>query len=226
MTSIDSVNGSGTGLTLLQQLLELQRTDTDNTSSGRVGRGGDSKRLGFDAKLGEAAVAAGLDADSLSDVRDEIESAIAAAKETAGDASDPGQAIREAIDGVLEKHGVDLEKFRSELQAGMGAGGTPPAGPPPTGGPRGAQSESAFDEAAIAAGLDSDYLDELHEKINSIIDEAMSNSDDETDARQSIQSAIDSLLEEYGVNLDEFKSQMQSGMSGTQGSLPLLDEQA
>jgi hypothetical protein len=226
MSSIDSISGSSSGLSLLQQLLARQRGETTGTSAVSGTSTGDSRRAEFETKFNEAAVAAGLDSSAVEGLQDEIKSAISAALKTSDSTTDRQQVIEEAIDGVLEKHGVDLEKFQSEMQSTMGTAGSPPPGGPPPGGARGAEFESKFNDAAIAAGLDADKADELQEKIKTTIEETLQNSDGSTDPRQAVQSAIDSLLEQYGVDLNEFKSQMQPSNSSTSGAIPLFDEQA
>ena len=227
MSSIDSISGSSSGLSLLQQLLARQ-SETASSTTSLLGSGSTNKSSSndFETNILNAAVAAGLSTDEVDTVQDEIKAAIAAAKKDSGSSADQGAAVRNAIDGVLQKHGVDLEKFRSEMQSSMGgpggAGGPPPGGPPPGG----AGLESKFNDAAVASGLDASKTDELQSKIKSMIEETLQNSDGTTDSRQTIQSAIDSLLKDYGVDLTKFKNQMQSSATGMSGAIPLLDEQA
>jgi hypothetical protein len=230
MSSIERISGSSSGLSLLQQLLARQQATASSTTS-LLGSGSTTKSNSddFETKLLNAAVAAGLSTDEVDSVQSEIEDAIAAAKQNSGSSTDQGATVRSAIDGVLQKHGVNLEKFRTEMQSSMGgpggAGGPPPGGPPP-GGPRGAGFESKFNDAAVSAGLDASKTDELQSKIQSLIGQTLQTSDGTTDPRQTIQSAIDSLLKDYGVDLTKFKSQMQSSSNGMSGAIPLLDEQA
>lgn len=198
----------------------------------QTARGSDSRRAEFEAKFNSAALAAGLDSEAAAGLQDEIKAAIAAAKETSDTSSDPRQGIQNAIDGVLQKHGVDLEQFKSQMQAGMGgpggAGG--PSGPPPGGGApdesRKAEFESKLTDAALASGLDSESADELQEEIQSAISDVLSDSSESTDPRQAIQDAINTLLEKHGVDLDEFKSQLQALTGESQSAIPLVDEQA
>jgi hypothetical protein len=226
MSSIDSISGSSSELSRLQQLLARQRGTTGSVTALGAGAANDSRRADFEAKFNEAAVAAGLDTEEVAGVQDEIQAAIAAATKKSDGTTDQREVIRGAIDGVLQKHGVDLEKFRSAMQSSMGGAGGPPPGGPPPGVARGAEFEAQFTDAAVAAGLDAGKADELQNQIKSLVQETLQNSAGTTDPRQAVQSAIDGLLEEYGVDLDQFKSQLQSSMSGLQGAIPLIDEQA
>ena len=192
----------------------------------QAARGDDSRRAEFEAKFNEAALAAGLDPEAAAGLQDEIKAAIAAAKQKSDTTADPRQVIQNAIDGVLQKHGVDLKQFKSQMQAGMrGPGGSPPnSGPPDES--RKAEFEAKFMDAALAAGLDSESADGLQKEIQSAISDVLNTSFDSTDPRQAIQDAIDALLKEHGVDLEKFKSQLQALTGGSQGTVPLVDEQA
>lgn len=226
MSSIDSVSGASSELSLLRQLLARQTSDSSDSSQVGTARENEARHGMFDDKFKEAALAAGLDSTAVDGLQDEIDAAISAATESSDGTTDQRETIKNAIDSVLEKHGVDLEKFKSEMEAGMGgAGGPPPAGGPPDGS-RQADFEAKFTQAAVAAGLDESEVDSLQEEINSAIDEVLKNADSDADPRQSIQDAIDKLLEEHGVDLTTFKTQLESLTGAGSGMIPLVDEQA
>jgi glycine cleavage system regulatory protein len=189
-------------------------------------RGNDSRRAEFEAKFTEAALAAGLDPKAADGLQDEIKAAIAAATQKSDSATDRRQVIQNAIDGVLQKHGVDLEKFKSQMQAGMGGPGSPPPNSGPPGDSRRSDFEAKFKEAALAAGLDPKAADGLQDEIESAISETLKNTTGAADPREAIQDAVDDWLKEHGVDLEKFKSQLQSAMGGTPGMVSLVDVQA
>jgi len=224
MLSIGSVSDSGSELTQMLQRLANQRTNTTEATGTTESSSNGSRRAYFDAKFLEAAVAAGLDSSEAESVQSEIEAAIAEARKNAGNATDQGQAVRDAVDGVLQKHGVDLDKFREELRSSIGGmGQMPPPGPPPG---QSGNIESKITDAAVAAGLDPSEAAGLQEEIKTTVANLLKNKDSSTDPRQAIQDAIDKLLKSHGVDLEEFKSELSSTMSSSQQAVPLLDEQA
>ncbi len=214
MSSIDAMTTVGTG------------------SLWQAGQSGDSRRAEFEARFKQAALAAGLDSTAADGLQDEIKAAVNAARQSAGSTTDRRQAMQQAIDGVLQKHGVDLDKFHELMQPPSGgpsgpggAGGPPPGGPPDAGGSsRQADFQAKFTQAALASGLDSSEADSLQSEIEAAISSLLNSSSEQSDLREAIQAAVDSLLEKYGVDLDEFKSQLQSLASGN--TLPLVDELA
>jgi hypothetical protein len=226
MSSIENVSGVSADLLQLRQLLARQSGSSSDVSQTGTARGNDARRADFDAKFKAAALAAGLDPTAADSLQDEIDAAVSAVAQTSDSSADQRETIKGAIDAVLQKHGVDLEKFKSEMESGMrGAGGPPPNGPPPSGA-RQADFEAKFTQAAVAAGLDPTEADGLQDEIKSAIDEVLKNADSSSDPRQSIQAAIDKLLKEHGVDLTTFKSQLQSLTGDSQGRMPLVDEQA
>ncbi len=227
MSTIGGLNSSSE---LAQLLNRSVRSSTTTSGAGGTEKSG---RGGFDAKFKEAALASGLKAEDVDALQADIQSAVAAAKESSGETTDDREAVKTAIDGVLQKYGVDLDEFQSQMQPPQGGPGGPggAGGPPPGGGPQGgggkAEFQAQFLQAAEAAGLDASSADELQEEIDSTISNLLSNSSsDSSDTQTSIQNAIDSLLEKYGVDLDEFKSQMQQFTGEMQSTFPLVDEQA
>jgi plasmid stabilization system protein ParE len=208
MSSLESLSGLGTaGMWQTSQNQESRQAD-------------------FEARFLDAALAAGLDPNAANSLQDEIRAAIAAAQKS-DDNSDRRQTIQNAIDGVLENHGVDLTKFKSQMQPPAGGvGGAPPQGGPPPGGSRQADFQSQFIEAAVAAGLDEEEADELQDEIRSAIDALLANSDSTTNLRQSIRDTIDARLEEHGVDLSAFKTQLELLTGSALEVAPLVDEQA
>lgn len=207
----------------------------------QVGREQDARRAEFEAKFTQAALAAGLDPSAAGALQDEIRTAIAAALKNADGITDRRQITQSAIDGVLESHGVDLEKFRAQMQPPAGgpggaggpsgpggpggAGGPPPQGPPPNQAQEG-DLEETVTQAALAAGLDSESADELQDELESMLDEILANASRMSNPKRAIQDAIQSLLQSHGVDVNEFQSQFQRLTGGTQGTLSLVDEQA
>jgi hypothetical protein len=224
MSSIDALNGTSSNLPL-SQLLARQATGAVR----QFQKGADQD---FEARFNAAALAAGLDPQAVGGLQEEIQSALDAATQNSDSTTDRRQVVQNAIDGVLQKHGVDLAKFKSQMQSmggpggPGGAGGPPPGGGPP-GGAQGADFQAKFKDAAVSAGLDAGDADSLQDEINAAIDQVLKNSDEETDPRQAIQDAIDKLLADHGVDLDAFKSELQSSLGGTSSqTIPLIDTQA
>lgn len=221
MSSIDGVSGSGVDISTLRQMLARQESVCECASLG----GDETKeerRLAFEEAFTEAALAAGLDPEAADGLQDEIRSAIAEALKSSEDQTDRQQVVRDAVDGVLEEHGVDLEAFKSRMEPPHGkAGGPPPEGPPPDGAGQ-TEVDSQFLEAALAAGLDPEAADGLQDEIEAAIEEALRSVQEAADPRQLAQKAVDGVLEKNGVDLGAFQSQLWSAIGGTQ----LIDEQA
>jgi len=225
MSSIESMSGLSGELTQLRQLLARQGGTSSLAQTG-AGRGNDSRRAEMEAKFNAAALAAGLDPSAVDGLQDEMQSAIAAATQNSSGTSDQQSTVQAAVDGVLQKHGVDLTKFKSQMQATMGGPGSPPPDASSAGDSQRADFEASFTEAAVAAGLDVGAADGLQDEIKSTIDQVLTKADSKADPRQAIQDAIDALLKGHGVDLEKFKSQLQSRTGTSQGMVPLVDEQA
>jgi hypothetical protein len=222
MSSVESMSGAGVEIPQWFRRLAGQRGGTDASFEIGTGPPHDSRRAEFGAKFQEAALAAGLDPAAANGLQDEIKAAITEALKTSDATTDRRQVIQDAVDGVLEKHGVNLEKFKSQLPSAPGGTGAPPPGPPPSRDARRAEFQTRFAEAAIAAGLDPTKADGLQDEIEAAISEVLQGSDGTTDPRQAIQDAVDNLLKEHGVDLAMFRSQLQSALGGAR----LVDEQA
>lgn len=222
MSRIESISGSVSDATSLLRQLARQRESEDNRLTSDSKTTNESRRAEFMAQIKEAALAAGLDPAAADGLQDEIDAAITEATQSGGYTGDGGDAVRSAIDGVLQKHGVDLEAFRNALQS-LSSGSRPPG--PPSDAQR-ADFDAKFKEAALAAGLDPDDADSLQSEIKSVISEVLRSQDGTTDPRQAIQDAIDGLLKEHGVDIDVFKSRLAAAVGGSQDTVPLLDERA
>ena len=233
MSSLSGV-GSTSASDITQWLKQLAQKKTDDTQSSSTGTSGStSERSAVNAQFLQAALAAGLDTNSVNGLQDEIDSAISSATQSAGSGTDRRQTIMDAVDGVLQKHGVDLDKFKSAMQPPSGAGGA--GGPPPggAGGPRGAGGPSgsggfqtALLDAAVSAGLSTDDETTVQSDIESAISTATDNATGSSDQRSTIQSAIDSVLKKHGVDLDKFHTALQSELSSADGSFQFVDTQA
>lgn len=216
MSSIDNLSSVGGETSSLLRRIPRQGNGAGTADEIGTGPPNDSRRAEFVAKLEEAALAAGLDPAAADGLQDEIAAAISQAINNSDGATDRRQVTRDAIDNVLQSHGVDLDKFKSRFQpATQGSGSQPPPPAPPDGSGH-ADFESKFQEAALAAGLDTEAADKFQDAIKAAIDEVLSNADATIDPMASVQDAVDGVLEEYGVDLATFRSHLQSLTGGVQ----------
>jgi hypothetical protein len=79
----------------------------------------DQGRADFEAK----AKAAGIDVNTLKSLHTEMRSAVQDALKNAAPGADRPATVQQAIDGVLQKHGIDPAKLKQQFQA---AGLKPP----------------------------------------------------------------------------------------------------
>jgi len=109
-----------------------------------------------------------------------------------------------------------LQELARKQAEGMGNAGSPPEES------RRAELESGFEDALVAAGLDSSKLEEVKSAIQSAVSSALNTSDGTTDPREVVGQAIDRVLKEYGVDTDKLKEQMtsQRGSMRPPGSPP------
>jgi hypothetical protein len=140
MSTIASISNSGVdATTLLQKLIAQQTGDSTNTASAASQKSSESPPEDFPSKLGEALQALGVSKDDATTIQDEIKSAIAAALQNQESDAASRDAVREAIEGTLEKHGLDPDTVRKQFEsmfgkpgsAGGPGNGSPPSGPPP-----------------------------------------------------------------------------------------------
>lgn len=81
---------------------------------------------GFDEALESAAEQVGLDPTEIADLRTQIEDAISGARES----GEGREAVKAAVDSVLEDNGIDVSAFKAQLEAVREKMGTPPARSP------------------------------------------------------------------------------------------------
>lgn len=110
---------------------------------------------GFQRKVAEALTASGASSDSLEEIQNAIEKAVASIEEDAEGGKD-GEAVKSAVHEVLDQYGIDAEAFDAEMEAGMGGRppqGAGPGGPPPQGQGGSASSTSSADSLQWLSGL-------------------------------------------------------------------------
>jgi hypothetical protein len=103
---MSSISCAGSDPSLL-----LQQVQAQNRSAMKPGG-----RQGFEAGIDAAAKAAGLDSTQVSQLHQDIRSAVQSALKA--DPSLKGQSVKEAVDGVLKKYGIDPSKLQSQRGAG------------------------------------------------------------------------------------------------------------
>jgi hypothetical protein len=102
MSDVSSI-GSESGLV---QMLQQAR-------QGKPVQTKDQGRTQFEAK----AKAAGVDVDALKSLHDEMHTAVQDALKNAGPNADRQKTVQAAIDGVLQKHGIDPAKLKSQFES-------------------------------------------------------------------------------------------------------------
>ncbi len=109
--SVSGVSGNPSDLAAyLKKLREShQANSTDATAAN-----GPSQPGGFVDRFNTALEDQGITRDKLSDLRSQIQSAVDIAKQAGGDR----KSIRAAVDSVLQKAGVDVGKFHTEMHHG------------------------------------------------------------------------------------------------------------
>ena len=189
MSSIGAVSGSNADLVRLfqqyaQQMLSGATGSANSSATGgstEAASGSDSvsappgpppmdesRQADFISKIVDAATESGVDASSLSGLKDELKTAIDNATQNSDGSKDPRQAVQEAVDSVLEKHGVDLDTFKSKLQATMGP---PPGGRPPQGARPAQGTESTDSSSGMYSTQTTDASSQLLTSLLSTLDE-------------------------------------------------------
>ena len=175
MSSIASVGGSGSGIAQMLQRLAQQRGGATGASPFGGSPPNDSQRAEMESKFKDAALAAGLDPKAADGLQDEIKSSISDALKNTDGTNDPRQAVQDAIDSTLKKNGVDLEKFKSQMQSSMGgmSGMGPPGGMPPMGGMNGQSNVNSLlsNLKSAYAGNTSNTSSQLLTSLFSLVDE-------------------------------------------------------
>lgn len=118
----------------------LRQTQSTTRPEGPPREGG---REGMESQLTSALQSQGFSDTQLSDLREKIDTAMKSARENG---SDP-EALKSAVDSVLQEAGVDLEQFQQDIGA--------PSGPPQ--GMQGGSSSTSgaqFDSFLQSRGID------------------------------------------------------------------------
>ena len=132
MSTIGSVGGSSSELMaqMLQQLTAQNQSTQASSARGSPPQGGGPPPgpppggAGMITdKVGEFAEEAGLDAETVAALQDELDSAISTALENKDHSNDPKEVIDSAIASTFEEYGLDSDAFLSDLQESMPAGG-------------------------------------------------------------------------------------------------------
>jgi hypothetical protein len=139
-----------------QQEQASQTSSTEATSSTTQ-----VQATSFEDQFEAAAEEAGLDTDTLSDLKDEIQTAVSDAianydESTSSTSLD--ETITSAVEGVLEENGLDAEDIETRLQNvmesmqdNMSAAGGPPPGGAPMGPPPPSSSDSDDSDTSVLA---------------------------------------------------------------------------
>lgn len=211
MSGILGVNGSSNSQLLEQlQLLSRQRTETKSGTSTETSQTGEARQVQFESMLEDALSQAGLDESEIDEIRSEVHEALSSALSQSDTTTDPRKAASDAIDSILQEHGIDTEALKQDMKSQ--AGSMRPPGPPPggPGGPGGGQGDfgSKVSEALTSAGVDSSRIEEIQSAIDTAVDSAQQSGDNgsETD----IKAVVHNVLDEYGVDQDAFDAAMEA----------------
>ena len=118
--------------------------------------------------------------------------------------------------------GMSTDFMMNRMQSSQGMQGPPP-GPPPTDGGNQESSEEMEEKlqsAADALGIDVETLKSINEEIRTAMDAAFESQDgtDSSAMKQKMDEAVENALSKYGVDADEYRTQMEAmrpeGMSG------------
>ncbi|MEZ6317262.1 MAG: hypothetical protein R3B49_00715 [Phycisphaerales bacterium] len=133
---MSTVSGVGTNQSwLLQQLQNSQSSQGVSGAGARPEGPPPGPPPEVQEAIESAAEDAGLDSSQIADLRAQIEEAVAAARES----GEGPEAVKSAVDGVLEDAGIDVEALNAQLSGMKG----PP--PPPSEDYQGASSSAALD---------------------------------------------------------------------------------
>jgi hypothetical protein len=127
MQSIGTVGGSGSELMQMLQRLAGQQGTSATGSTRPFGPPSEKMQAEMDRKFEETLKGMGVDDETVSQIQDEIKSAVSETIGSQGKDADGRQAVQDAVDSVLQKHGIDMEEFKSQFKPptdGMG----PPGG--------------------------------------------------------------------------------------------------
>lgn len=112
--SVSSIDSNSSDLQAYFKKLREARASDGTDATDASAQGGSTPPGGFVDRFNTALEDQGITGDKLSDLRSQIQSAVDSAKQGGGDC----KSIRAAVDSVLEKNGVDLDKFHAEMHPG------------------------------------------------------------------------------------------------------------
>ncbi|HPF40074.1 MAG TPA: hypothetical protein P5081_04475 [Phycisphaerae bacterium] len=126
---MSSINGVGSGSQLAELLRQVasQRQSGETAGASPFGPPSEAQRAEFENRFHDALTTIGVSEDEASQIQEEIQAAIAKVHDGADGGRPDHDAIRGAIDGVLEQHGVDTNALREVLGPPQGGGDHPPA---------------------------------------------------------------------------------------------------
>ena len=110
--SVSGVSGNSTDLAAYFKKLREGRAADGTDAASANGSNTPPQPGGPGDRFSTALEDQGITGDKLSDLRSQIQSAVNTAKQDGGDR----KSIRSAVDSVLEKNGVDLNKFHADMR--------------------------------------------------------------------------------------------------------------
>lgn len=123
---MSSIQSSGSSLAQVLASSQRGRVDSDGDRDG-------DRAARLQKNVNAALTSIGVDSSKIGDIDTQIQTALQAlpAPTSGGKPGDQRDSVRAAIDGVLQKNGVDVQQFRQALRAQHGkhhrqAGGNEP----------------------------------------------------------------------------------------------------
>jgi hypothetical protein len=125
MVGISSVGGTSSSIT---QMLQRLAGNQETSEAGRrrpPGPPTEEMQAEMDQKFEETLQSMGIDDETIAKIQDEIKSAVSEAVDSQGEDANSRDAVRDAVDSVLQKYGVDLDEFKSQFKPPAGGMGPP-----------------------------------------------------------------------------------------------------
>ncbi|HWB18974.1 MAG TPA: Clp protease N-terminal domain-containing protein [Phycisphaerales bacterium] len=151
------------------------------------------------ARFQSALESAGVDSSKIPDIMQQIDDAASKVRSSGGDRN----AVKSAIDGVLNDNGVDVQAFRKALDAHHHKG---PRQAAPSGANFAAQLQSQFEFALNAVGVDSGKVPDILSQITSALSQVRTQGGNHA----SVKSAIDDILTSNGVDVQKFNDALEA----------------
>ncbi len=109
---MSSIQSSGSSLAQVLASSQRGRVDADGDHDG-------DRSARLQKHINAALTSIGVDSSKIGDIDSQIQTALQAlpAPTAGGKPGDQRDSVRAAIDGVLQKNGVDVQQFRKALQA-------------------------------------------------------------------------------------------------------------